>query len=864
MTLPALLALGACQDDNVTESMGNSLGSVAIAGDAYIGSTLSANITDNNGYDSAGVSYTWMLNDEVIAGATSESYVIVEADNTSTITVSVSYVDSDGYNEIAKSFATEAIRPVPVNTEGSLEILGDAYVGDVLTAILSDPNGTGDNAVDYAWMADGSEIADADAASYTLTSADLGSQISVSATYIDNDGFEEAVVSAQTDAVIEEPDFPSIPLTQVAQITDNMSDDAGELRYKHSGSIEAGKMTVSFAKDTVVTAGGSAKEAYIALYGSSTSTNNALVDLRIGNGTYTIRNSDIVVSSTFTPGDWVDVEMTWDATSASATVAPKVTLTINGTAVTSDAFDSESADFSSVMDGVETVVFKLSDTSSIVTGAYIVDDFVLYSDLAGTTEAFADDFEGYSVDDSLDTDNASSPYNSSTAEAVVAETEGRAVAAPPLTQAAQITDNMADDAGELRYKHSSTIEAGKMTVSFAKDAVVTAGGSAKEAYIALYGSSTSTNNALVDLRIGNGTYTIRNSDIVVSSTFTPGDWVNVEMTWDATSASATVAPKVTLTINGSAVTSDAFDSVSADFSTVMDGVETVVFKLSDTSSVVTGAYVVDDFVLYSDVAGTTEAFADDFEDYSVDDSLDTDNDASPYNSSTAEAIVIETEGQAVAMPTENQVASITDNMGDDAGELRYKHSSTIEAGKMTVSFAKDAVVTAGGSEKEAYIALYGSSTSTNNALVDLRIGNGSYTIRNSDTVVSSTFTPGDWIDVVMTWDATSASATVAPKVTLTINGSAVTSDAFDSVSADFSTVMDGVETVVFKLSDTSSIVTGAYKVDDFVLYSDIAGTTEAFADDFEGYSVGDSLDTDNASSPYNSSTAEAVVAQVIR
>ena len=194
-----------------------------------------------------------------------------------------------------------------------------------------------------------------------------------------------------------------------------MTDDAGELRYKHGASIEAGKLSVSFAKDEVVTEDGSAKEAYIALYGSSTSTAAAVLDLRIGNGTYTIRNSDIAVTSTFTPGEWIDVEMTWDASAATDSVAPLVTLSINGTAVTTEAFSSVSEDLASVMDGVKTVAFKLGDTSSVVTGAYLVDDFKLYSD--ATTIAFEDDFEGYTLGSSLD----ASPYDSSTAEAVVAQ-----------------------------------------------------------------------------------------------------------------------------------------------------------------------------------------------------------------------------------------------------------------------------------------------------------------------------------------------------------------------------------------------------------------------------------------------------------
>ena len=49
-------------------------------------------------------------------------------------------------------------------------------------------------------------------------------------------------------------------------------------------------------------------------------------------------------------------------------------------------------------------------------------------------------------------------------------------------------------------------------------------------------------------------------------------------------------------------------------------------------------------------------------------------------------------------------------------------------------------------------------------------------------------------------------------------------------------------------------------MDNLVIYSDTAGETVVFSDNFEGYVEGDSLDTDNPLSPYNSSTSEAVVA----
>ena len=64
------------------------------------------------------------------------------------------------------------------------------------------------------------------------------------------------------------------------------------------------------------------------------------------------------------------------------------------------------------------------------------------------------------------------------------------------------------------------------------------------------------------------------------------------------------------------------------------------------------------------------------------------------------------------------------------------------------------------------------------------------------------------------------------------------------------------------MGDNDATVAASYYIDDIKLYADTAGTNLVFEDDFEAdsYAVGDSLDTDNDNSPYNSSTNEAVVA----
>ena len=71
----------------------------------------------------------------------------------------------------------------------------------------------------------------------------------------------------------------------------------------------------------------------------------------------------------------------------------------------------------------------------------------------------------------------------------------------------------------------------------------------------------------------------------------------------------------------------------------------------------------------------------------------------------------------------------------------------------------------------------------------------------------------------------------------------------------------GVTHVAVRFGDNSGVRadTGVVSVDNIAIYSDIDGTTLVFSDDFESYIEGDSLDTDNAASPYNSSTSEAVV-----
>ncbi|MFD2164812.1 VCBS domain-containing protein [Thalassotalea euphylliae] len=653
-----VLAIAGCDSDSLPDKNGNSFGQLALSGTPLVGETLTATVTDANGVDGSAISYTWMADDAEISGASGSTLVLTDAQVGASISVSVAYTDNDDYEERIKSSGTSAVAGVDVPaTFSGLTASVANNVTEALTGmvVIQDDDPGEDIAEPQSDVVTTFGVFSIDATGAWVYTLDTTNS-TISSLVDENDTVTDTIAIASVDGTAAElvitifgaPNTGGGEPTQVARITDNMTDDAGELRLKLDSAVAQGKLTVSFLKeDNAVTADGVAKDAYIGLFGESTSTSNAIVDLRIQADKFVIRDKDdIEVTIPFIPDVWTDVEMTWDASAASDSVAPLVTITINGTSVTTEAFSSASSSLSDVMTGMRHVIFKLGDNgSTIPDAAYFVDNVKLYSDLAGTAVLFEDDFESYADGVSLDTDNADSPYNSSTAETVVDTIDGPGTGAGvqnPDNQVAQITDNMTDDAGELRYKADAGIPQGKLTVSFFKeDNATNADGVAKDAYIGLFGESTSTSNAIVDLRIQANKFVIRDKDdIEVTIPFVPDVWTDVEMTWDASAASASVAPLVTVTINGTSVTTEAFSSASSSLSDVMTGVRYAIFKLGDNSSTIpAAAYFVDDVKLYSDMAGTAIVFEDDFEGYAEGDSLDTDNAASPYNSNSAEVVV---------------------------------------------------------------------------------------------------------------------------------------------------------------------------------------------------------------------------------
>ena len=705
-----------------------------------------------------------------------------------------------------------------------------------------------------------------------------------------------------------------------ARIADRATDDAGELRYKPGSAVVTGRMTATVLREAGAKAESPNEDAQIAIYGSSTSSSNAMayITLDISGDDFDLRDSSGSSGGGSTAGFVEDqefnIEIAWDASSATVDVAPLVTITIDGQVAFSGAdFASPSADLASVAGGVETVQFRVGGTADVTAFGFIVDDFKLYSSDSGSeVEVFSDDFESYTVGNSLDPDAATAgtapiagavsepatPYNNNSFDVFVVDTASEL--------AARIADRATDDAGELRYKPGSAVVTGRMTATVLREAGAKAESPNEDAQIAIYGSSTSSSNAMayVTLDISGDDFDLRDSSGSSGGGSTAGfvedQEFNIEIAWDASSATVDVAPLVTITIDGQVAFSGAdFASPSADLASVAGGVETVQFRVGGTADVTAFGFIVDDFKLYSSDSGSeVEVFSDDFESYTVGNSLDPDaatagtapiagavsEPATPYNNNSFDVFVVETGAAAAGGlgTSGNQFSRTADRATDDAGELRYKLAAGILNGRMTAQVLREAGAKAESPNEDAQIAIYGSSTSTSAAMayITLDISGDDYDLRDSSGSSGggseAGFAEDQIIDFEIAWDASAANNIDAPLVTVTIDGQVAFGGQFSSKSTDLAAVQNGLEVLQFRVGGTADVTAFGLIVDDFVVYSSDSGSeVEVFRDDFESYTVGNSLDPDadtagtapiagaipDPATPYDSSSFDVFVGE---
>ena len=113
------------------------------------------------------------------------------------------------------------------NHPGSVEIGGEARVGQKLSANVKDEDGVPKDGVKYQWLADGHPIAGATDKEYEIQAGDKGKTIGVHVTYTDEKGHNEAASSKMKDSVQDANTQPLIhPLKHTSADKMSITDDA--------------------------------------------------------------------------------------------------------------------------------------------------------------------------------------------------------------------------------------------------------------------------------------------------------------------------------------------------------------------------------------------------------------------------------------------------------------------------------------------------------------------------------------------------------------------------------------------------------------------------------------------------------------
>lgn len=172
-------------------------GTVTISGTPTQGQTLTASNTLADADGLGAITYTWRAGSTTVG--TGATYTLKQAEVGKTITVTASYTDGGNNTESVTSAATTTVANINDAPTGPVTITGTAAQRQTLTAsnTLVDPDGLG--AITYTWKAGATALGTGN--SYTLTQAEVGKTVTVTASYTDGGNAAESVTSAATVAV---------------------------------------------------------------------------------------------------------------------------------------------------------------------------------------------------------------------------------------------------------------------------------------------------------------------------------------------------------------------------------------------------------------------------------------------------------------------------------------------------------------------------------------------------------------------------------------------------------------------------------------------------------------------------------------
>ena len=212
--------VGCGSDRNGTSLVQGSNGVASLSGEAVVGETLSASISDNEGVLSGSDSYQWFSNGDLIAGATSSSYTLSQDEGGESVTVIIRYTDGSGLRETVES--------APVDIQAAFN-LGALYVHGLVDGALCEIS-----AVDASGVAASTPLASGTTSSGVVSFGELvpidgtaliscngGTYVDEATAFVLDAPATRAVVNVDSDAI-----FTVSPLTEIAT---QLAEAAGDL-----------------------------------------------------------------------------------------------------------------------------------------------------------------------------------------------------------------------------------------------------------------------------------------------------------------------------------------------------------------------------------------------------------------------------------------------------------------------------------------------------------------------------------------------------------------------------------------------------------------------------------------------------------
>ena len=627
--------VGCGSDRDGTTLVQGSNGVASLSGEAVVGETLSASISDNEGLLSGSVSYRWYSDGDLISGATSSTYTLSANEGGESVTVIIRYTDGSGLRETVES--------APVDIQAAFA-LGARFVHGLVDEALCEIS-----AVDSSGVAASTPLASGTTSSGLASFGDLvpidGTALisCTGGTYVDESTglVLDAPVTRAVVNVDGDTDFTVSPLTEIATQLAEATGDLNTAISTYNDSIAVsfgvfGDITVVAPTDLATTTAGNDEAGR---YATALALISQLDANDAGASSADIINnlSADLADGTFSQSTLDDINQAVVDLGASAVAG-----NLDSEALLAVQSAINNAPEPAVFDGLNATI--PNDQVAPLTGSVTVTDvnfgedrvveqtdvqttygtfsIVESGDWTYTLDTTDATVAGLAVGESVNDIIALSSVDGTTANLVIRITA--------LTQVAEITNTINGDTGELRRDLDPHLLQGKLSFSFLKTEALADDGNQKDAYITLYGSSGSSAESLVDLRIQTDRFLVRNTDNaaypdgIIEAPFAPNEWYDIEIIWDMSQTN-----QVTILINGEVLGGGAFASavtVDPDCPTVdaciPEGVERIQWRFGDNGTVIPfGSYFVDNIAVYSDTAGTTLQFADDFESYFVGDSF---------------------------------------------------------------------------------------------------------------------------------------------------------------------------------------------------------------------------------------------------